>query len=101
VIMATLIANFSLDSEKDKDIIRWLDGQSNRSAAIRAAIRTHIAAKEGVTLAEVLAEIRSLPSRFSMVTTISTEPQAEGEEPQAAAANLNGLLDRLGNGDLG
>jgi hypothetical protein len=99
--MATLIANFSLDSEKDKDIIRWLDGQSNRSAAIRAAIRTHVAAREGVTLVEVLAEIRSLPSKLSVVAAIPSEPLAEGEEPQVAAANLNGLLDRLGNGDLG
>lgn len=98
--MATLIANFSLDSGKDKDIIRWLDGQSNRSAAIRAAIRTHIAAKEGVTLAEVLAEIKGLPARFSMVASTPDEPLTEGEEPQAAAANLDGLLDRLGNGDL-
>jgi cell pole-organizing protein PopZ len=99
--MATLIANFSLDSEKDKDVIRWLDAQSNRSAAIRAAIRDHMAKAEGVTLADVLAEVRALPSRLSAVA-VTSEATAQGEEePQAAAANLDGLLNRLGNGDLG
>jgi cell pole-organizing protein PopZ len=99
--MATLIANFSLDSEKDKDIIRWLDAQSNRSAAIRAAIRDHIARSEGVTLADVLAEVRALPSRLSAVAVTAEAITPGEEEPQAAAANLDGLLNRLGNGDLG
>jgi cell pole-organizing protein PopZ len=97
--MATVI-NFSLDSDADKDILRWLEGQSNRSAAIRTAIRAYTTRAEGPTLADVLAEIRALPSRLS-VTAVHGEPIADvGEEPAAAAANLDGLLDRLGNGDL-
>lgn len=100
--MATLVTNFSLDSEKDKDIIKWLDGQTNRSAAVREAIRSYMAKSEGVTLADVLAELRALPSRLSVVAVANGQPPTpEGDEPEAAAANLDGLLDRLGNGDLG
>lgn len=98
--MATLVANFSMDSEKDRDIIRWLDAKTNRSAAIRAAIRDHMTKTEGVTLADVLAEVRALPSKLSVVA-VDSGPVLEGEEPETAAANLDGLLDRLGNGDLG
>lgn len=95
------IVNISLDPSKDKDILRWLDEQSNKSAAVREAIRSYMAIEEGVTLADVLAEIRALPSRLSVIA-INAEPTIlEGEEPQRAAAHLNGLLDRLGNGDLG
>jgi len=97
-----VIINFSLDPEHDKDILRWLGKQPNRSAAVRDAIRSFMAEAEGVTLADVLAEGRALPSRMSVVAANSEpEPVEEGEEPEEAAENLNGLLDRLGNGDLG
>lgn len=96
-----VIINISLDPDKDKDILRWLEKQTNRSAAIREAIRSHIAKSEGVTLADVLAEVRALPSRLSVITVNSEQVTPEGEEPTAAASNLDGLLDRLGNGDLG
>jgi len=95
-----VIVNIALNAKADADILDWLREQPNRSAAVRAAIRSHIAKSEGVTLAEVLAEIRSLPSKLSVVT-VNPEPVEEGEEPEAAAANLNGLLGRLGNGDMG
>lgn len=98
--MATIIP-ISLDSEADKDIIRWLEGQSNRSAAVRVAIRAYIAREEGPTLADILAEIRHLPSRLSVVAVGDTPAAAEGNEPPEAAANLDGLLGRLGSGDLG
>lgn len=97
-----VFVNISLDPENDRDILDWLDGQQNRSAAVREAIRAHMAETEGVTLAAVLAEVRALPSRLSVVAVnAQPEPAEEGEEPEAAAANINGLLDRLGNGDLG
>lgn len=94
-----VIVNISLDPEADRDILRWLGKQSNRSAAVRDAIRAYMAKETGVTLADVLAEVRALPSRLSMVA-VAPEPEV-GEEPEAAAAHLDGLLDRLGNGDLG
>lgn len=97
-----VFVNISLDPDKDRDILEWLDSQENRSAAVREAIRSHMAETVGVTLADVLAEVRALPSRLSVVA-VNAQPELaeEGKEPEEAAANLNGLLDRLGNGDLG
>ena len=86
------IVNFALDPEADRDIVRWLKGKSNRSAAIRAAIRAAMAEERGATLDDVLAEIRALPSKLRVV---AATPEMGGDEPEAAAANLNGLLDRL------
>lgn len=96
-----VIVNISLDPEHDKDIMRWLGSQPNRSAAVREAIRSYMAKEQGVTLADVLAEVRALPSKLSVVAVSNSEPVATGDEPAEAAANLNGLLERLGNGDLG
>lgn len=95
-----VFVNISLDPKGDRDILDWLDEQPNRSAAVRAAIRGYMA-KEGITLADVLAEIRALPSRFSVVAMSSEAATPEREEPETAAANLDGLLSRLGKGDLG
>lgn len=97
-----VFVNISLDPDKDRDILDWLDDQENRSAAVREALRSHMAETEGVTLAVVLAEVRALPSKLSVAAVnAQPEPVEEGEEPEIAADNLNGLLDRLGNGDLG
>jgi len=97
-----VIINISLDPEHDRDILRWLGRQSNRSAAVRKAIRAYMDADSGVTLAEVLAEIRALPEKLSVVAVAAGVPvDDEGEEPEVAAANLDGLLGRLDGGDLG
>ena len=92
-----VIVNTSLNDKTDRDILDWLDEQSNRSEAVRRAIRFYIARTEGPSLADILAEVRALPSRLSVV---AVEPEAQeqgGDEPAAAAANLAGLLGRLGN----
>lgn len=97
-----VIVNISLDPEHDRDILKWLGRQSNRSQAVREAIRSYMAKSEGATLEDVLAELRALPSRLNVVTVTNAETIAtEGSEPETAAANLDGLLDRLGKGDLG
>jgi hypothetical protein len=96
-----VFVNISMDPENDKDILRWLDEQPNRSAAVREAIRSYIIKEEGITLADILAEVRALPSRLSIVASTQPEVFEDYEEPEAAAANLNGLLDRLGDGDFG
>jgi hypothetical protein len=97
-----IVKNFSLDTN-DKDILRWLDEQTNQSAAIREAIRYYIAHEDGITLADLradlLAEIRSLPSRLHVVA-VQGETVESGEEPEEAAVNLDSLLDRLGNGAI-
>jgi len=90
-----------LDTERDEDILTWLKEQPNRSAAIRRVIRSHTAKPNGPTLADLLTEIKELPSRLSVVAATPQPPLLESEEPEAAAANLDGLLDRLGSGDFG
>lgn len=92
----TMVINFSLDERHDRDIVRWLGEQSNRSEAIRKAIRAYIAETEGPTLADLLAEIRGLPSRLRMVAPAPlAEVETAGEEPTESAVNLDGLLSRL------
>jgi hypothetical protein len=98
------VINISVDDQTDNDILLWLEQQPNKSAAIRLAIRAYMAKQDGPTLADILAEIRSLPSRF----TVSTPPEGEAmaetelEEPAEAAVNLDGLLSRLGqDGSVG
>jgi hypothetical protein len=53
-------ATFSLDLERDRDLITWLDQQERgqQSAAIREALREHISG--GVTVGDVLEAVRSL-----------------------------------------
>jgi hypothetical protein len=93
-----IVKNFSLDPN-DKDILRWLDEQPNQSAAIREAIRYYIAREDGITLADLMIEIRSLPSRLHVVAG-QGEMVEGGEEPEEAAANLDSLLGRLDDGAI-
>jgi len=93
--MATkLVVTFSLNGEDDKDVIRWLEHQSNRSLAIREAIRDHIR-RNGLTLADVYQAIKSLENKLqagAMVTSLQEGDVWSDEPPEAAAA-----LDALAN----
>lgn len=86
--------NFSVDTEKDADIIAWAARQTNFSAAMRDAIRAWIKAESGVTLDDLLAEIRALRGRL-VVASAETSAGVDSGEPGEAAANVDGLLDRL------
>jgi hypothetical protein len=96
--MAT-VKTISFDPSADRDILAWLEDQANQSAAVREAIRYYMAREEGVTLADVLAEIRALPSRLKVVAAAGDE-MGQGEEPPQAAANLDSLMDRLDGGSI-
>lgn len=96
--MAT-IKNFSFDPATDRDILAWLEDQSNQSAAVREAIRYYLAREQGVSLADVLAEIRALPSRLHLIAAVA-DPPGDGREPEEAAANLDSLLPRLEGGAI-
>jgi len=82
---------FSLDTEADRDLVRWLDGQQGRqrSAAIRAALRAGIGRGE-VTLADVLAAIEELRAAGLQATPRGVATSSE-EPPDVAAT-----LDKLG-----
>ena len=75
----------SLDDQRDADILAWLDRQSNRSAAVREAIREKMS---GITLTDIYHELQELKRRS--IVTHRAEPDTS--EPSEAAANLDKLL---------
>lgn len=81
-----------LDLEADRDILRWLDRQGNKSEAIRAAIRAHIGG--GVTLASVYQAVRDLERRIeagAVVVSGTGETDPGDDEPSEAARALDAL----------
>ena len=102
---------------RDDDIAAWYEAQEDKSEAVRNAIRAAMEAESGdgrmaaitEAVSEALAdELARLPGMVAQTVkdalasyqlTPTTEVP-EGNEPAAAAANLDGLLERLGNGAL-
>jgi hypothetical protein len=83
--------SFSVHTERDRDILRWLDAQDNKSEAIRRAIRAYIGG-HGVTLADIHEAIMDLKRRRFTMTGESES--VEIDEPPDIAATL----DNLGRG---
>jgi hypothetical protein len=83
----------ALDSEADKDLIRWLGQQDNRSAAVRAAIRAQIQGN-GVTLGDVYQAVRDLERKLKGGPVVIEGDQGEAyDEPPDVAAALDALAD--------
>ena len=111
--MTTVTVRFALDDYQDRDLLRWLDGlpKGRKSEAIREALRSHISAHTPITLGDVYQAVRELErtlqgGAFVAAGTVQEDGDApddaqgiEGDEPEAAAANLDGLLDRLDGDD--
>ena len=82
---------FVLDSDRDRDVLRWLEAQPNKSAAIRAAIRGRIEQGD-VTLGDIYAAIQDLKSRsWAQVPDAQEGDTATGDEPPDVAATLDSL----------
>ena len=90
--------SFSLGIEADQDILRWLDHQDNRSAAIREALREHLD-RNSVTLGDVYRAItkleRKIETGVAIVADGASPAEDDWDEPAEAARNLDGLLNRL------
>jgi hypothetical protein len=89
--------NISLDTEADKDILRWLERQENKSAAIRAAIREHIG-RNGITLGDVYRAVKDLERKLEIGAVViaggAGEPEGDlWDEPDDAAAALDALAE--------
>ena len=89
--------NISLDTEADKDILRWLERQENKSAAIRAAIREHIG-RNGITLGDVYRAVKDLERKLEAGAVViaggAGEPESDSwDEPDDAAAALDALAE--------
>jgi hypothetical protein len=89
--MARQTITFVLDTVRDRDILYWLEGQQNKSAAIREAIRTHLG-RSGLTLADVYEAIQDL-KRSGWVPGPAAQAPAEAanDEPPDVAAALDSL----------
>jgi len=81
----------SLDTEADRDILRWLAAQPNASEAIRLAIRAY-QGRGSVTLGDVYQAVRDLERKLQSGVVMAASPGNEREEPPEAAA----ALDKLG-----
>jgi hypothetical protein len=91
--MSKITKTVSFDTETDRDILRWLDQQENRSAAVREAIRAHIE-RGGVTISDVYQIVKRLERKIEAgavaIRAETAENDAWNEDPDLAAA-LAGL----------
>jgi hypothetical protein len=87
--MARQTITFVLDTVRDRDILHWLEGQENKSAAIREAIRAHLG-RSGITLADVYVAIQEL-KRGGWVPVPQAPATAASDEPPDVAAALDSL----------
>ena len=89
--MARQTITFVLDTVRDRDILHWLEGQENKSAAIRQAIRAHLG-RTGITLAEVYEAIQDLKRGGWVRGAGAQTPTATAsDEPPDVAAALDSL----------
>lgn len=92
--MAKVTGTFSLDSERDRDILRWLDACGNKSDAIRRAIRASIGG--GVTLGDLhqgISEIKRLLESGAIVQSRQTQGGAPVQDNPLVAAAERALAD--------
>jgi Arc/MetJ-type ribon-helix-helix transcriptional regulator len=94
--MATVTISFTVDSEKDRDLVRWLDSlpRRKRSEAIREALRAHLG-RGGVTLGDVYQAVKTLERKLGtgMVVASASVPDPDRED---APADVLAALDSLG-----
>jgi hypothetical protein len=87
---------FSLDTERDADILDWLESQDNKSAAIRAAIRASWLSSS-ITLADILNEIGEVKRMLRAgVTLDNSNDQDEPQELTPSQREAQEALDSLG-----
>lgn len=91
--MATVTISFSLDTETDQDILRWIDDlpKRKRSEAIREALRSHLA--HDVSLGDVYQAVRDLERKIGQAPILSSGNHKEASEEPEDIANA---LDNLG-----
>ena len=86
-----VVVSFALDAERDRRILRWLNAQPNRSAAIRTALEAHLGGG-GVTLGDVYRAIRDLEHRLDQGVVMAQGGPVEGQhddDPELAQALAN------------
>jgi hypothetical protein len=89
--MVKQTVTFVVDTERDRDILRWLGSQDNKSAAIREAIREHLR-RGGITLTDVYEAIQDLKcSGWTSTPDAQHHEVTCSEEPPDVAVALDCL----------
>ena len=83
--------SFSLDTERDADLLAWIDAQANASAAVRAALRAY-SGSSTVTLEMVYQLVRDLDAKLAAGKSIAADSRVTFDED----ADLAAQLDQLG-----
>jgi len=93
--MATVTVSFTLDEQRDRDLLAWLERQpaGKRSASIRAAIRAQ-ASPTGVNLADVYQAVVELDRKLARGVRLAGEDAGDADE--APPPDVLAALDNLG-----
>lgn len=84
----------SFNTEGDRDILRWLGQQENRSAAVRDVIREHLA-QGGVTIGHVYRAIQELERKLQAGLVVRPDDGGDGLD-RDVPADVAAALDALG-----
>jgi hypothetical protein len=75
-----------LDTERDADLLRWLEKQPNRSAAVRRVLRAALDPQPPVDARTLRRILREELRRVAIATAEDpAEPHAEDADPDAGA----------------
>lgn len=84
-----------LDSERDGDIVAWLEAQDNQSEAVRDAIRAFMD-RERVTLRSVLEAVSRIEDRLASGDFTPGDGAQERTSGEGDAADVyGGMFDEL------
>jgi|YNPNPStandDraft_1061719.scaffolds.fasta_scaffold328695_1 hypothetical protein len=84
----------SLDADEDRDLLRWLGRQENRSAAIREALRARVSG--GVTLGDVYQAVKEVERLIRSGVVVAGAPAADNGEIWEEPPDIAAALDALG-----
>ena len=89
--MAKVTVTFSLDSERDKRILRWLEGLPKRkkSEAIREVLTAHLG-QNGITLQDIYEAIMDL-KRSGLAVAPHGDSRPQSDVPADVLENLSKL----------
>ncbi|NIV31741.1 MAG: hypothetical protein GWN58_20325 [Anaerolineae bacterium] len=99
--MAKVVRSVSFDPDRDRDLIDYLDSlpRGGASAAIRAALRAHLAGSSGVvTLRHVYEAIVRIEERLDTGIVVSG-PADQGEQQERKSGDAPGTEQAAANLD--
>ena len=92
--VSKVVISFTLDSERDRDLVRFLDGLGHRqrSEAIREVLRAGLA-RGGVTVGDVYQAVKELERKLTAGAFVAQvrEAEAASDVPADVLSALNEL----------